>query len=49
MTPKTRYAMSGDVNIAYQVIGNGPAAERLVLVARNGRFGSTLCGNVKPA
>ena len=24
MTPKTRYARSGDVNIAYQVIGEGP-------------------------
>jgi pimeloyl-ACP methyl ester carboxylesterase len=24
MTPETRYAKSGDVNIAYQVVGNGP-------------------------
>ncbi len=24
MTPETRYARSGDVNIAYQVIGDGP-------------------------
>ena len=24
MAPETRYAMSGDINIAYQVIGNGP-------------------------
>ena len=24
MTPETHYALSGDVNIAYQVIGNGP-------------------------
>ena len=24
MTPETRYARSGDVNIAYQVIGEGP-------------------------
>lgn len=22
--PETRYARSGDVNIAYQVVGNGP-------------------------
>src|ERR1700742_5386761 len=22
--PETRYALSGDVNVAYQVIGNGP-------------------------
>jgi pimeloyl-ACP methyl ester carboxylesterase len=25
MLPETRYARSGDVNIAYQVLGNGPA------------------------
>src|SRR4030095_2723919 len=24
MTPETRYAKSGDINIAYQVVGNGP-------------------------
>ena len=24
MTPETRYAMSGDVNIAYQIVGDGP-------------------------
>lgn len=24
MTPETLYAKSGDVNIAYQVVGNGP-------------------------
>ena len=24
MTPETRYARSGDVNIAYQVVGEGP-------------------------
>ena len=24
MLPETRYAKSGDVHIAYQVIGNGP-------------------------
>ena len=24
MTPETRYAKSGDVNIAYQVVGDGP-------------------------
>ncbi|MEA2883233.1 MAG: hypothetical protein QOH32_2489 [Bradyrhizobium sp.] len=24
VTPQTRYALSGDINIAYQVIGNGP-------------------------
>ncbi len=24
MTPETRYAKSGDVNVAYQVVGNGP-------------------------
>ena len=23
-TPETRYARSGDVNIAYQVVGDGP-------------------------
>jgi len=22
--PETRYALSGDVNLAYQVMGNGP-------------------------
>ncbi|MEA2610145.1 MAG: hypothetical protein QOJ75_2388, partial [Chloroflexota bacterium] len=24
MTPETRYAKSGDVHIAYQVVGTGP-------------------------
>jgi len=24
MTPETRYAKSGDVHIAYQVVGEGP-------------------------
>ena len=24
MVPETRYAKSGDVNIAYQVVGDGP-------------------------
>jgi hypothetical protein len=24
MAPETRYARSGDVNIAYQVVGEGP-------------------------
>jgi hypothetical protein len=24
VTPETRYARSGDVNIAYQVVGDGP-------------------------
>ena len=24
MTPETKYAKSGDVNIAYQVVGDGP-------------------------
>jgi pimeloyl-ACP methyl ester carboxylesterase len=24
MTPQTRYAKSGDVSIAYQVVGDGP-------------------------
>jgi hypothetical protein len=26
MPPETRYAASGDVNIAYQVLGDGPRA-----------------------
>ena len=30
MTPETRYAKSGDVNIAYQVVGNGPRDLMLV-------------------
>jgi hypothetical protein len=30
MTPQTRYARSGDVNIAYQVVGDAP--RDLVLV-----------------
>ena len=51
MTPETHYAMSGDVNITYQVIGNGPAAERLVLVGRNagsGRFATVAAGQLLP-
>ena len=36
MTPETRYARSGDVNIAYQVVGEAPPD--LALVHKSGRL-----------
>jgi hypothetical protein len=40
MPPETRYAKSGDVNIAYQVVGDGPfdlAGSRIVFADRGER------------
>jgi hypothetical protein len=51
-TPKTSYAKSGDVNVAYQVLGDGPTGMREKPVSGSrGRCGEGRtaypCGSVR--